>query len=151
MIEGAVVNAGHAHPEYSIDRRLARSIAKRAAGTLTSQWGSVLAAPALAAARSVGVPQKLVAEAPSGGDSFQAAPEVRWVEASDRPQTGKAATRVSSRGLAVSYVALAVAAMCGDARRRGDKERETALIDVLRMIAAMQKASALPRRWPLED
>lgn len=45
MIEGACRNAAHAHPGAALDDRMARSIAKRAAGTLTSQWSSVLAAP----------------------------------------------------------------------------------------------------------
>lgn len=45
MIEGACRNAAHAHPGQILDDRLARSIAKRAAGTLTSAWGAVLAAP----------------------------------------------------------------------------------------------------------
>lgn len=44
MIEGAIVNAAHAHPEIRISPRHRRSIAKRATGTLSSQWPEVLAA-----------------------------------------------------------------------------------------------------------
>jgi hypothetical protein len=44
MIEGAVKNAMDAHPDWSIDRRFAKSIAKRSAGTLSAQWPEVLAA-----------------------------------------------------------------------------------------------------------
>ena len=44
MIEGACHNAAHAHPKWEFDPRLATSIAKRAAGTLTAQWPDVLAA-----------------------------------------------------------------------------------------------------------
>lgn len=45
IIEGAVKNALDAHPDYgSISReKFARSIAKRAVGTLSSQLGEVLA------------------------------------------------------------------------------------------------------------
>lgn len=45
MVEGACRNAIHAHPGQPLNDRLIRGIAKRAAGTLTSQWGAVLAAP----------------------------------------------------------------------------------------------------------
>lgn len=43
IVEGAVKNASHAHPELNVSDRTARSIAKRAAGTLTAQWPDVLA------------------------------------------------------------------------------------------------------------
>lgn len=43
-VEGAVKNATDAHPELQISPRHRRSIAKRAAGTLTAQWPAVLAA-----------------------------------------------------------------------------------------------------------
>ena len=46
IVEGAVKNASDAHPEVLISPRLKRSIAKRAAGTLTAQWPDVLAARA---------------------------------------------------------------------------------------------------------
>ncbi|MDE2096345.1 MAG: hypothetical protein KGL39_03800 [Patescibacteria group bacterium] len=42
-VEGAVRNVRDAHPDWIKDRRAARSIAKRAAGTITSQWRDVLA------------------------------------------------------------------------------------------------------------
>lgn len=44
IVEGAVKNAADAHPEIKFTPRIARSIAKRAAGTLTAQWPDVLAA-----------------------------------------------------------------------------------------------------------
>lgn len=43
IIEGAIRNTMHAHPELVVSERHARSIAKRAAGTLSSQLGDVLA------------------------------------------------------------------------------------------------------------
>jgi hypothetical protein len=43
IVEGAVLNAADAH-DLPRDERLARSIAKRATGTLTAQWPDVLAA-----------------------------------------------------------------------------------------------------------
>lgn len=44
IVAGAVMNAAHAHPEVIIPESFARSVAKRAAGTLTAQWPEVLAA-----------------------------------------------------------------------------------------------------------
>lgn len=43
IIAGAVSNAAHAH-RASLPHNFARSVAKRAAGTLTAQWPDVLAA-----------------------------------------------------------------------------------------------------------
>lgn len=45
IVEGAVKNTADHHPEFEFSPRLARSIAKRAAGTLTAAWPDVLAAP----------------------------------------------------------------------------------------------------------
>src|SRR5258708_36230971 len=45
-VEGAVLNVADAHGRPR-DRYIARSIAKRAAGTLTASWPEVLAARAL--------------------------------------------------------------------------------------------------------
>lgn len=45
IVEDAVKNASDAHPEIKISPQHRRSIAKRAAGTLTAQWPEVLAVP----------------------------------------------------------------------------------------------------------
>ena len=44
VVEGAVKNAADGHPELEIPAHFPRSVAKRAAGTLTAQWPDVLAA-----------------------------------------------------------------------------------------------------------
>jgi hypothetical protein len=44
IVEGAVKNTADAHPTLQLTPRIARSIAKRAAGTLSAQWPNVLAA-----------------------------------------------------------------------------------------------------------
>lgn len=47
IIEGSVRNAIDAHPEVIADRHtFARSVAKRAVGTITSEWGRLLASGA---------------------------------------------------------------------------------------------------------
>lgn len=43
IVEGAVKNTFDAHPEVEDKSRFARSVAKRAVGTLTAQFGEVLA------------------------------------------------------------------------------------------------------------
>lgn len=44
IVAGAVLNARDAHPHIVVDRKFARSVAKRAIGTMSSQWGDLLAA-----------------------------------------------------------------------------------------------------------
>jgi hypothetical protein len=44
IVEGSVRNVAHSHPGWITDERAPKSIAKRAAGTLTSQWRTVLGA-----------------------------------------------------------------------------------------------------------
>ena len=53
IVEGAVLNTADAH-RIPRDKRLARSIAKRAAGTLTSQWTSASAADARPSESGIG-------------------------------------------------------------------------------------------------
>lgn len=52
IVEGAVLNASDAH-KVPRDTWLARSIAKRAAGTLTAQWPEVLAVNSRLPAKAV--------------------------------------------------------------------------------------------------
>jgi hypothetical protein len=68
MIEGSIRDAVNAHPDWNFDPRFVKSIAKRATGTLTSQWGDVLA---LSARKSEALPG-LASEA--GGSQRLAAP-----------------------------------------------------------------------------
>lgn len=37
-VEGAIKNVADCHPEYNLGPKFARSVAKRAAGTLYAQW-----------------------------------------------------------------------------------------------------------------
>lgn len=118
MIEGAVRNAAHAHPDAILPPRFARSIAKRAAGTLTSQWRDVLALPAAAASES------------ADGHS--------WNRQSGEAETvGPASRRGASqvrRRAPVRFLHNAVGRMAGEAKRAGDIARHEALRDVLRLI-----------------
>lgn len=44
IVEGAIENAIHAHPDWAIDPRFVHSISKRAVGTATAVWPELLAA-----------------------------------------------------------------------------------------------------------
>jgi hypothetical protein len=53
IVSGAVLNAAHAHPEVVVDKRFARSVSKRAVGTLSAQFADVLATSGTAASDNV--------------------------------------------------------------------------------------------------
>lgn len=124
MVEGAVRNAAHAHPECPINDRMARSIAKRAAGTLTSQWGSVLAAPRVRSDGGSG--HEITAPAMSARSELRGASKQSW-------------------RTPLHCLAMAIGSACGKARRDGSPDREEAFRDVLRLIAAVVEMDAPPR------
>jgi hypothetical protein len=119
MVRGAVLNAAHAHPDWDATR-LARSIAKRAAGTLTAQWRDVLASPE---------------RAPSDRASRQAyhGSRLRDWSVSDGCGAAQRTRRAALRSLRNT-----VGALAGGARRAGQTERYAALVEVLRLIAALR-------------
>ena len=133
-VEGAVKNAADAHPEWEFNSYIARSIAKRAAGTLTAQWPDVLAA------RSV----------PSDSDeeescvSSRPASSLTWCK-----QAGKGTSEVSKRSGRGASQAIRrsplpslwkhLSIMCGQAKYAGQNERAETLIKVLRLVASMQE------------
>lgn len=120
IVEGAIKNAADAHPEFRFTPRIARSIAKRAAGTLTAQWPDVLAAK-MPSGRSDQTP---------GASIGAPIPHLR---------------RVSGKGLRTSahpqpqlrkmwkWLSIEV----GAAKRAGAIERAQAFIEVLKRIDAM--------------
>lgn len=123
-VEGAVRNAGHAHPEYKIDRRFARSAAKRAAGTLTAQWPEVLAA--------------------KPGSNGQPSDKPGRKELSDfgrhRPahlvmRSGQGAVALVYGRAQLRKLHDEVSSHIRAAKRADNKERVAALVEVCRMIA----------------
>lgn len=123
MVKGAVVNAMDSHPGWPCDPRLATSIAKRAAGTLTAQWPDVLAAEKRPSETADARPTS----APLPGTSDPAT----------RPGEG-AASSMTRRRASLRYLHNAVGALAGHAQHAGQYERQRALVDVLRMIAALE-------------
>lgn len=132
IVAGAVINAAHGHPEVQIGPQFARSVAKRAAGTLTAQWPDVLALPAAYA----GAP-----EAQSGctlNHSGALASHALRGQESRASQTEKAprgkGERRSRPSLRFLHNALGNAAM--RARREGDAALLADLRTALRAVGA---------------
>lgn len=139
MVEGAVRNAAHAHPGRTFDdEHMARSIAKRAAGTLIAGWPSVLAASQVRSEGSGGqlesrsatrsrVPLRSIPGAVGGTFSHdrRGASQLTW----------RAPVRLLHR---------AIGNECGHAKKAGDTERHAALVDVLRLIACILESDGMP-------
>jgi hypothetical protein len=135
IVEGAVKNEAHAHGR-KIDPRQARSIAKRAAGTLIAAWPSVLASPA----------------GWSDSDSHKVPHGVAGVVSVSTRSTGRsfinrpgdALTTLDWR-IPIRRIAAAIGAETGNAKRLGNAEREAALIDVLRLLAEVVDMETPPQ------
>lgn len=138
MIEGACRNTAHAHPGWILDDKLARSIAKRAAGTLTSQWGLVLAAPQ---ARSEGQAVKGAHGLPAG-DSQTVSVSGRRAANTLYSRSG-VASRVTWRDpLLLLHRALGYSIR--DALRDNNPARADALRDVARCVGPLARAETPP-------
>lgn len=125
VVEGAVLNEADAHGRER-DKFMARSIAKRAAGTLTAQWPDVLAAVSLSSDNGGVVPAHCARQR--------------------RSDSGKGAARRSSqtsRRSPLSTLWRDIAKTLGQVKRSGEEQRYAALVDVLKMIAALQRRDAL--------
>jgi hypothetical protein len=120
-VAGAVRNTAHGHKHWRLTDTMARSIAKRAAGTLTAVWPDVLAA------RYV----------PSDG-ADGSGPSSRWPPPFRPNRKAGGGRRVYARRSPLFSLIRQIAAQIGPAKRAGRHERAQALIDVLRLIAKTQ-------------
>lgn len=129
-VAGAVKNVGDAHPEYGLNEYMARSIAKRACGTLTAQWPDMLAAKSVKGFAPSDSDGRLTSlrRRPGGSQVFTGRP------ADLHPATGRRrGVPCYSGALPALYRELGI--MAGQARRAGNIERLAALADVLRMLS----------------
>lgn len=123
-VEGAVRNTAHGHPRWHLTDDMARSIAKRATGTLTAAWPDVLAA------RSV---------SSDGANGYVVA--ASWPPPPRRRTTasaGRGASRLTRRS-PLPRLWKELAKQVGTAKRAGQTERAEILIEVLRLIAKEQR------------
>ncbi|MGM4906310.1 hypothetical protein AB8B21_05465 [Tardiphaga sp. 866_E4_N2_1] len=123
VVEGAVRNAAHAHSDIIVPNSFARSVAKRAAGTLTAQWPDVLAAGFDEPSDRVGA-------------------DISWTAQPQGAQRLKRAGRGSPHPLRRSPLPVlwkTLSAQIRPMREAGQSERAAAFIDVLKLIASMQR------------
>ncbi len=120
IVEGAVKNVADCHPELKLTPRVCRSIAKRAAGTLTAQWPDVLAAKR---------PSERADETPGASVG---APTSHRSRGSERGRGQLYNPRPQLRFLWNRF-----AGEVALAKRTGRTERAEAFIDVLRAIDAL--------------
>lgn len=121
-VEGAIKNTCHAHPDLNISARDARSISKRAAGTLTAGWPDVLALRDSVAS-----------------DSGALIPdETARLQLSDpHKATVRGASKVSMRP-ALRHLRAKLRYEMKRIKRDEHPEYARAIIDVLKMIAALK-------------
>jgi hypothetical protein len=122
-VEGAVKNAADAHPEMKFDRRFARSVAKRAAGTLTAQWPDVLAA------------REVPSETPDPGAVRTAR---RSWPVSPGCNAGRRGARLPTAGAPLRRLWAQIAVKMRDVKR-DTPELAPAYIDVLKMIDKLRR------------
>jgi hypothetical protein len=127
-VAGAVKNAADAHPKWSITLIMARSIAKRATGTLTAQLPEVLAARARALS-SDGAASWLTG---SG-----ATPVHSHLSGRGGASTPRRTWRSPPNVLRKLHKRLGHAT--GQAKYAGDMARAATMIEVLRVISEMEK------------
>lgn len=127
IIEGAVKNACDAHPQKQVDARFARSISKRAAGTISAQWPELLAAK----------------EPPcrATGGSF-ATPSPSPAQPSQRAKRGAAHSSSRTPPSALKKIHTRLGLMAGWARKAGHDARAAAFADALRVVASVQAEQA---------
>lgn len=130
IVAGAVKNAADGHPEIVIPHNFARSVAKRAAGTLTAQWPDVLAAGAapLSDRREVS-PRKATRRR-------CALHRLKGVE-------GAADVGTSRRQPPYQALLTRIGRMIAAAERAGNESQRQALIEIVK-FAAERKAAFVP-------
>jgi hypothetical protein len=132
IVEGAVRNALDAHPDVAFPDNFARSVAKRAAGTLTAQWRVVLAAH---------TPSDDGSEKILGISDLTGAQLVKL--SASRAQVNKplprGAVSTMQRRSPLIKVWKALSGLVGQMKKQGQLERAQGLIDALRLIDDQRK------------
>lgn len=134
IVAGAVMNVGHCHPEYGLTDRIARSIAKRATGTLTAQWRDVLAA------------QTAHGFAPS--QSGRGLIRVKAIRAPSQITKAAGERRTANWRSPLYQLKRDLGIKAGAARRANDVARFEALADALRLVAKYEAALNPQERAP---
>lgn len=141
IVEGAIRDAQHIHADIVVSERHCRSIAKRAAGTLSSQWGDVLAETRAA---NRGRPERTPGQVNNRrpGSEGQAVFPTEGTATPDQRRARRGRLRLQRRS-PLSKIAKALGDQIGHAQRAGQDEDAKALITAVRIIAAVELTSAL--------
>lgn len=120
IIEGAIKNAADAHPG-KIDISIARSVSKRAVGTLSAQFAEVLAAREIECPPEMADDRKIIdlrqpSIAHSAKQSKRGSPQVVWRSP-------------------LRYIWKELSWRVGEAKRQGKQERVEALVEALRIVS----------------
>ncbi len=127
IVEGAVKNALDAHPRAAVPHNFARSVAKRATGTLTAQWPDVLAA-------------RMPSDR-AGSDLVKARPVKSHLRQASQRGSSYLLRRTPPCPFKKLYTRLG--AMAGFARKAGNEKRAAAFADALRVIANLEAESSI--------
>lgn len=122
IVEGAIKNAVDVHPEIQISPRHRRSIAKRAAGTLTACW-----------------PEVLAARGSSDSEAAETSASAPRRSSQRNPAAGRGASHFSRRS-PLRRLEGQIASQLRALKADGRDERVTAFIEVLRMISKLRLA-----------
>jgi hypothetical protein len=128
IVEGAVRNAAHYHSDRKVDDRFARSIAKRAVGTLSAQWPEVLAAKASARSSSQ-----------TGGAEVQGRACPRCGQATNRNERG--VPHPLPRRSPLARLHHRIARQLRALKIKGEHDLVAAYIDVLKAISKHESQS----------
>jgi hypothetical protein len=121
IVEGAVKNALDAHPRASVPHNFARSVAKRATGTLSAQ-----------------LPEVLAAKKPSSRDRAQLTKPRSRVGSPAKPIERAAPHVWEARPAGFRELHKRLGLMAGWARKAGHDGRAAAFADALRVVASVE-------------
>lgn len=121
-VEGAVLNAAHGHPGWKLSSTMARSIAKRAAGTLTAEWPEVLADRQL--------PSEKAHDPGAGG---------HWPPRRRVTNPSRAGARSATGRAPLKFLWVKLARLIGEAKRAGDHSRADILIEIIIELDKIRK------------
>lgn len=143
-VAGAVKNVGDAHPEYGLNEYMARSIAKRACGTLTAQWPDMLAAKSVKGFVPSDSDGRLTSlrHRPGGSQLRPGRPADLHLATGRR----RGPSKVSKVAPTLSLIYRELGMMAGEARRACDTARLEALADALRVVARHSALTTGDRR-----
>jgi hypothetical protein len=146
-VEGAVHNTAHAHPEFLITDKFARSIAKRAAGTISAQMPGSLARPHQRVSQDQAVSLRT---ARSAASHLLLAPiasshcsEAKQGSSHRSRRSQEKAVSPLERRLLLFPLQVHLGKLARYARKAGDKSRLDTLVEIMKLLDRLAKDEPL--------